>query len=176
MSPSIPTQTEAAPEVPLGVGTTKEAATEVKVLPAGGAVRTAPDQFEEYSTWVVLGVRPSSSLSVELEIRILGLDWRTRLARRSKGWAMPAKAPEARRTLLRRAEENFILTAIEVETGSEGKFRMRTKNILKSESWRSEIRQEQSAGMKSYQLSLDREEIQDGAARVLYIHPELCSL
>lgn len=44
---------EAAP-VPEGVGTTNWPETEVNVLPAGGAVRTAPAQLELYCTLVSL--------------------------------------------------------------------------------------------------------------------------
>lgn len=67
MSPSIPTQALAAnedPETPaglLGVGTVKRAETELKVCPAGGAVKIAPAQFvDSRVVWVALPVAMAS--------------------------------------------------------------------------------------------------------------------
>lgn len=52
-----------APLGTLGWGTTKDAETVLKVLPAGGAVKTPPAQFEEYWMWEMLPLGCNADVS-----------------------------------------------------------------------------------------------------------------
>lgn len=101
----MPTHAEAEP-LPEGVGTVNLAETALKVVPAGGAVKTAPAQLELYDTLVSLSrARPS----VVPVAGILGCVARTRSERRSTRCAMPAKAVLKRRALLKAMREYFMV-------------------------------------------------------------------
>ena len=74
VSPSIPTQAEAAP-LTFGAGIVKRAETAVNVLPAGGVVRIAPAQFEDKVEWLLL---PFNTSTIDESSRLEGVLFRRR--------------------------------------------------------------------------------------------------